>query len=354
MSFSLSDYDYHLPPELVATHPVSPRDAAKLLVWPQQEHKIFRDLPDYFQSGDVLVLNTTKVIPARLRCMRPAREQRGSGGQNVAVELLLHRPQQDFAHWTAFAKPAKRLQTGDVVHFKDGVTATVTGREEAQVALRFDLSTDQVEAFLDVQGEVPLPPYLNRAEEGADKTEYQTVYAGADQAGSVAAPTAGLHFTPELLQKLQDKGVQIAHVTLHVGAGTFLPVNVDDIRAHKMHAEWGHVSAEAAAVIAAAKARGSKVTTVGTTSTRLLETAARQQGGFGAWQGETDIFLYPGSAFMIVDRLVTNFHLPKSTLLMLVAAFLGSVEAMQELYRVAIAEKYRFYSYGDACLLTRG
>lgn len=348
---SLATYDYQLPDELIADHPVSPRDAAKLLVWPQNEHKIFSDLADLLQSGDVLVVNSSKVIPARLRGIRPARDAQSP---DVAVEVLLHRPRGDFSSWIAFAKPTKRLRDGDIIQFDKGVAATVTGRDDAQILLQFNLAPEQMDAFLDEQGDVPLPPYIARPIDNTDKSEYQTVYVDANAPGSVAAPTAGLHFTDMLLQKLRDKGIEIVQVTLHVGAGTFLPVTVDDIREHKMHAEWGRLTKDAADKIKLAKARGGRVIAVGTTATRVLETAANQPNGFGAWEGDTDIFITPGYAFRMVDILITNFHLPKSTLLMLVSAFLGGVPEMRGLYKAAIENRYRFYSYGDACLLTRG
>ena len=348
---ALSTYDYTLPDGLIADHPLSPRDAAKLLVWPQKQHKIFSDLADLLQSGDVLVVNSSKVIPARLRGIRPKRDAQSP---DVAVEVLLHRPKEDFAHWIAFAKPAKRLRDGDIIKFDKGVTATVTGRDDTQVLVHFNLKPEQVDAFLDEQGDVPLPPYIARATDNTDKSEYQTVYVDANAPGSVAAPTAGLHFTDVLLQKLRDKGVEIVEVTLHVGAGTFLSVMADDIRQHKMHAEWGSLTRDVADKIKAAKMRGGRVVAVGTTATRVLETAANQPNGFGAWEGDTDIFITPGYQFRMVDLLVTNFHLPKSTLLMLVSAFLGGVPEMRDLYAAAIENRYRFYSYGDACLLTRG
>lgn len=344
----LKTYHYELPPELIATHPVSPRDAAKLLVWPEKRDAIFYDLIDYLNPGDVLVVNSSKVIPARLFGIRPKRD---ATTNDVEVEFLLHQPRGDFATWAAFAKPAKRLKQGDIVTFGNA-TAEILGREDDQVLLRFNMAADAVEKFLEENGHVPLPPYIVRPDDASDKREYQTVYA--DQAGSVAAPTAGLHFTDALLQKIKNKGVHIAEVTLHVGAGTFLPVMVDDVRQHKMHAEWGRVTQDVAETIKAAKARGNKITAVGTTATRLLETASRKTGEIEGWEGSTDIFITPGFAFKTVDRLVTNFHLPKSTLLMLVSAFLGSVDEARALYAYAIAGNYRFYSYGDACLLTRG
>ncbi len=350
--FRLNTYDYNLPPELIATHPVSPRDAARLLVWPDRADAVFSDLVDYMNSGDVLVVNSSKVIPARLFAVRPKRaDARDATATDVNIEFLLHQPRGDFSTWAAFAKPAKRLKEGDTVLFDGNVTAKIQGRENDQVMLQFDLRPDQVEAFLNTHGHIPLPPYIHRADEAMDKTEYQTVYA--DAPGSVAAPTAGLHFTDALLQKIRDKGVIITEMTLHVGAGTFLSVSVDDIRNHTMHAEWGRVTAETMTIINNAKQHGKKIFAVGTTATRLLETAAQETGVIQAWEGNTDIFITPGFTFNVVDRLITNFHLPKSTLLMLVSAFLGGVNHAHALYTHAIEKNYRFYSYGDACLLTR-
>jgi S-adenosylmethionine:tRNA ribosyltransferase-isomerase len=350
--YNLDSYDYQLPRDRIATHPTSPRDAAKLLVWDhsEAEHKIFAELIDYLDEGDVLVVNNSSVIPARLHGIRPARD---ANSPPVAVEILLHKPMEDFSSWLVFARPAKRLRAGDIIQFPENVTAEITGRSDEQVTLKFNLQPEEIFTFLQAHGEIPLPPYIERAADVTDADEYQTVYADQDAKGSVAAPTAGLHFTDDLLAKLIAKKIVIAEVTLHVGAGTFLSVMTDDIRQHKMHAEWGSVSAASAAIIQNAKDKGHKITAVGTTATRLLETAARDTGYIAPWQGETDIFITPGFEFKIVDRLVTNFHLPKSTLLMLVSAFMGGVDEMQALYRAAIAENYRFYSYGDACLLTR-
>ncbi len=345
----LTTYDYELPPELIAAYPVSPRDAAKLLVWPQNEERIFRDLVDYFDKGDVLVVNASKVLPARLFGVRPKRD---TNTPDVNIELLLHTPRGDFSEWAVFAKPAKRLKEGDEIIFADDFKCRVTGREADQVIVKFPYDGATTQAKLEAHGHVPLPPYIERPDEAMDKTEYQTVYA--DQSGSIAAPTAGLHFTEELIQKLKDKGVAIVEVTLHVGAGTFLPVTVDDIRQHRMHSEWGQVTQEAADTINAAKTRGNTITTVGTTATRLVESAARKTGKVEPWEGKTDIFITPGFDFRVADRIVTNFHMPKSTLLMLVSAFLGGVDSAMALYRLAIEKRYRFYSYGDACLLTRG
>lgn len=350
--YDLNSYDYDLPEGMIATHPASPRDSARLLA-PQGDgfaHRRFSDILDYLESGDVLVVNNSTVIPARLHGIRPPRDE---NSPPVAIEILLHQPIGHFAEWRAFARPAKRLKTDDIITFKNGVTATVTGRAEEQVTLRFNLEPKAVHGFLQEQGEVPLPPYIEREADSSDVREYQTVYADENAPGSVAAPTAGLHFTDDLLARLQEKGVILCHVTLHVGAGTFLPVMTDDIRQHKMHAEWGEVGSDTARIISEAKKAGRKIVATGTTATRLLETAARDTGTIAAWEGHTDIFITPGFQFRVVDRLITNFHLPKSTLLMLVSAFMGGIAPMQALYAAAIAENYRFYSYGDACLLTR-
>lgn len=348
----LNSYDYDLPQSMIATHPASPRDSARLLVWNngQPEHKVFSDVIDYLNAGDVLVVNNSTVIPARLHGIRPPRDETAPP---VNVEILLHQPMGNFAEWRAFAKPTKRLRTDDIIQFDNGVAATITGRYEEQITLRFNMPPSEVNAFLQEQGEVPLPPYIEREADKSDVAEYQTVYADSDAPGSVAAPTAGLHYTEELLDKIRAKGVTICEVTLHVGAGTFLSVMTDDIRQHKMHAEWGQVSAETAAIIRKAKANGHKIITTGTTATRLVETASRETGEIQAWEGSTDIFITPGFQFKVVDMLITNFHLPKSTLLMLVSALMGGVPEMQALYREAIENNYRFYSYGDACLLTQ-
>lgn len=354
--FLLDTYDYVLPPELIAEYPVYPRDAARLLVCDGNAytHKTFADLDTYLDAGDVLVVNASKVIPARLFGVRPKRvtaDGRNDHAPDVSVEILLHQTRGNFTEWTAFARPAKRLKPGDRIVFSDGFEAEMIAREDDQVIVRFPYTPEQVEALLEQHGHVPLPPYIDRADDNTDRREYQTVYA--EQAGSIAAPTAGLHFTDALLDRLRAKGVQIVTVTLHVGAGTFLPVTVDDIRSHKMHSEWGQVSEEAAAIIREAQQSGKRITAVGTTATRLLETAARDNDGvIGPWVGDTDIFITPGFQFRVVDQLVTNFHLPKSTLMMLVSAFLGGTQHTQALYATAIAQRYRFYSYGDACLLT--
>ena len=361
--YDLNSYDYNLPQGMIATHPANPRDTAKLLVWnhssssseavgqaKEPEHKIFSDLVDTLDQGDVLVVNNSSVIPARLFGVRPARD---ANSPPVNVEFLLHKMMDNPTEWTVFARPAKRLRENDIIQLPGDVTAIITGRIDEQVTLKFNIDVKDVFSFLQEHGHVPLPPYIEREDDQSDKREYQTVYADEQAKGSVAAPTAGLHFTDELLAKIKAKSVTICEVTLHVGAGTFLSVMTDDIRQHKMHAEWGIVTLETASIIQTAKDSGKKIMAVGTTATRLLETAARETGKIQPWQGETDIFITPGFQFNVVDKLVTNFHLPKSTLLMLVSAFIGGVPEMQALYREAIENNYRFYSYGDACLLTR-
>ncbi|MBI1362697.1 MAG: tRNA preQ1(34) S-adenosylmethionine ribosyltransferase-isomerase QueA [Proteobacteria bacterium] len=345
----LTDFDYTLPESLIANVPSQPRDAARLLVWPfDSTERTFADLPECLNAGDLIVFNDTRVIPARIFGARPKADEPGE----VKVELLLHKPVDlEESIWQAFARPAKRLKEGNEILFADGVTAKVLSRQEDQATLHFNVTPDEFEEFLNTHGQMPLPPYIQRPEGATveDIDDYQTVYA--KDAGSVAAPTAGLHFTEALMMALKQKGVETAFVTLHVGAGTFMPVRVDNILEHKMHAEWGTVSPQVAAAVNAAHARGNKVIAVGTTSLRLLESAAAADGQLKPYAGETDIFIYPGYSFKVVDRLVTNFHLPKSTLLMLVAAFIG-MDDMQALYTQAVNAKYKFYSYGDGCLLS--
>ncbi|MBU6235720.1 MAG: tRNA preQ1(34) S-adenosylmethionine ribosyltransferase-isomerase QueA [Alphaproteobacteria bacterium] len=333
-------FDYELPEKLIAKAPVSPRDSARLLHVPacgRFSDRTVRDLPSLLRRGDVMVFNDTKVIPARLM---------GKRG-DVSVEVLLHRRTGE-REWVCFAKPAKRLKDGQEVIFADDFKALVLGRaEDGQVRLAFE--TDDIFAMLDKYGELPLPPYMQRRAQETDKATYQTAYAL--HPGSVAAPTAGLHFTPELLKAIDDAGVTRAHVTLHVGAGTFLPVKADDTDDHVMHAEWWHVTPETAVLINTAKREGRRVIAVGTTSMRTLESAGKS-GTVGAGEAETRLFITPGYDFKIVDALMTNFHLPRSTLLMLVSAFAG-YEKMREAYRHAIAQAYRFYSYGDSSFIER-
>ncbi|MBC7908454.1 MAG: tRNA preQ1(34) S-adenosylmethionine ribosyltransferase-isomerase QueA [Rhodospirillaceae bacterium] len=335
-------FDFELPRELIAERPVSPRDAARLLhIGEALEDCVVRDLTGFLRPGDVLVSNDTRVIPARLF------GKRGEAG----VEVTLHQ-RVALNSWKAFARPAKKLKLGDVVRFTDGFTATVAEKGEAgEVTLAFDRSGDELMLALEAHGRMPLPPYIRKGEaDEADRADYQTVFAR--EKGAVAAPTAGLHFTPELLAALDARGVKRLTVTLHVGAGTFLPVKVDDTKDHKMHAECGVVTPEIADAINAAKAAGGRVVAVGTTSLRLLESATGEDGVLRPFNGATDIFITPGYRFRLVDVLMTNFHLPRSTLFMLVSAFAG-MERMKRAYEHAMASGYRFYSYGDACLLHR-
>lgn len=338
-------FDFELPRSRIAERPAVPRDSARLLHVDGDTLSDLKisDLSDLVSPGDVLVFNDTRVIPARLK------GRRGQAG----LEVTLHE-QAGLDLWHAFARPAKKLKPGDVVDFAADFSARVEAKGEAgEVTLRFDRGGAALMAALLAHGMMPLPPYIKRDIGGADerdRSDYQTVYARHD--GAVAAPTAGLHFTPELLAALDARGVRRVTVTLHVGAGTFLPVKVDDTADHRMHRERGSVSAAAAATINATRASGGRVLAVGTTSLRLLESAAAADGTVQAFDGATDIFITPGYRFRVVDRLLTNFHLPRSTLFMLVCAFAG-MERMQAAYAHAIATDYRFYSYGDASLLER-
>jgi S-adenosylmethionine:tRNA ribosyltransferase-isomerase len=350
-------FDFDLPPECIALRPVSPRDAARLLVVragadPELTDAQVRDLPELLAAGDALVVNDTRVLPARLDGIR---RRATSQGEGVQVEAMLHKRLGPDS-WLALARPGKRLAPGDTIEFAspEGET-TLAARVEAkgeggEVTLRFAAAGPALDAAIAAIGHIPLPPYIaaKRADDAQDRADYQTMFAAHE--GSVAAPTAGLHFTPELIKRLAARGVETHRVTLHVGAGTFLPVKADDTADHRMHAEWGEVSPETAAALNAVRARGGKVVTVGTTATRLIESAASQEGLLSAWRGETDIFITPGTHFRFIDGMLTNFHLPRSTLVMLVAAFIGH-ETQKRAYAHAIASGYRFYSYGDACLL---
>jgi len=354
----LADFDFDLPEDRIALRPASPRDAARLLVVrsgePLQDLHV-ADLPGQLRAGDILVLNDTRVIPARLKGVRAREESR------VAVEATLHRRLSGHV-WTAFMRPGKRLAEGDRIIFGEAqdracflgaLDATVTAKGEGgEVTLTFDLSGPNLDAAIAERGAMPLPPYIaaKRPEDAQDRIDYQTVYAQED--GSVAAPTAGLHFTPELLARLAQAGVETARVTLHVGAGTFLPVKTENLAEHRMHAEWGEIDAATADRLNAARAAGGRIVCVGTTSLRLLESATGEDGVVRPFLGETEIFIVPGYRFRAADGLMTNFHLPKSTLFMLVCAFAG-VEIMKAAYAHAIASGYRFYSYGDGSLLWR-
>jgi len=338
-------FDFDLPDELIATHPVEPRDCARLLAVGQGgdlAHRVFRDLPDLLRPGDLLVVNDTRVIPARLF------GRKGEG----RVEVTLVQPAGE-GTWRALARPGRKLGLGTRVDFAEGFHATVVAKGEmGEVILAFDTGGAELTDLLDRHGAMPLPPYIKRREgaDPADRHDYQTVYAR--EPGAVAAPTAGLHFTPELLDRLQARGIGRATVTLHVGLGTFQPIRVSDTADHVMHAEWGRVTPETATAINASRAAGGRIVAVGTTAVRLLESAARPDGMVAPFEAETAIFLTPGHGFRAVDLMVTNFHLPRSTLFMLVCAFSGTA-TMKAAYAEAIRERYRFYSYGDACLLER-
>lgn len=344
----VSEFDFELPEELIALRPARPRDAARLLVIGPDENALsgrtVRDLPSFLEPGDILVFNDTKVIPARLFGTR----RRGEA--SARIEVMLHK--RDSAdEWRAFLRPAKKLGLGETIEFPGGLSATVEEKGEGgEAGLRFSLSGAALDAAIAEAGEMPLPPYIarKRAADAEDLADYQTLHA--DEPGAVAAPTAGLHFTPALMAAIAARGVATVRLTLHVGAGTFLPVTVEDTDAHKMHAERGEITEEEAAAINEARARGGRIVAVGTTSLRLLESAADEAGTVHPFRGETDIFITPGYRFRAVDVLMTNFHLPRSTLFMLVSA-LRSTEEMKRAYAHAVAEKYRFYSYGDACLI---
>jgi len=344
----LSDFDFDLPEDLIATRPANPRSSARLLVAEGEvlHDQRVTDLTDWLRPGDRLVLNDTRVIPARLSGLRHRASAQGNVQAKIEVTLL--EPRGD-GTWSALIKPLRKLKIGEEVIFSDDLRATLEAVEDGQGHLRFNCTGEDFDAALNAAGAMPLPPYIaaKRAADEQDMTDYQTVFAR--HAGAVAAPTASLHFDAPLLEALAAKGVAFTHVTLHVGAGTFLPVKVDDISEHKMHAEWGKVSAKAADEITATRAAGGRVIPVGTTALRLIETAARS-GKIAAWEGDTDIFITPGFTFNVTDGLMTNFHLPKSTLMMLVSALMG-VQAVKDIYAHAIAEKYRFFSYGDSSLL---
>ena len=337
-----SDFFYDLPEELIAQDPLEDRTASRLLVLNREtgavEHKIFSDVIDYLTEGDCLVINNTRVIPARL-----IGEKEGTGGK-VEV-LLLKRRANDV--WETLVKPGKKLRPGAKITFGDGrLRAEVLEVvEEGNRLVKFHYE-GIFEEILDSLGEMPLPPYITHKLE--DKEMYQTVYAKFD--GSAAAPTAGLHFTKELLNKIEEKGIKIASITLHVGLGTFRPVKVDDVNNHHMHTEWYEVNAEAADIINETKRNGGRVICVGTTSCRTIESVADENGYMKAKTGETDIFIYPGYKFKVMDGLITNFHLPESTLVMLVSAFAGK-ENVLAAYETAVKERYRFFSFGDAMIL---
>ena len=339
----VADFDFQLPAGLIADRPIEPRDAARLLVVGDGlADRRIADLPQLLRPGDLLVFNDTRVIPARLIGRRGA----------AAVEVTLHRDLGGGV-WLAFAKGARRLRPGDRLVFAEDFAAEVTGKTPTgDLALHFALPTPEFRAALERHGSMPLPPYIKRPRGGdpRDRRDYQTIFARKE--GAVAAPTAGLHFTERLIAALGAAGIEHLTVTLHVGAGTFLPVKVDDTKDHVMHGEVGFVEPATAERLTAARGRGGRIVAVGTTSLRLLETAADAEGRFRPFAGETALFITPGYRFRAVDLLVTNFHLPRSTLLMLVAAFAG-LERIKRAYAHAIEARYRFFSYGDACLLER-
>ena len=343
-------FNFDLPDERIALRPVVPRDSARLL---QVSGGVLTDhivsgLPNLLHKGDILVVNETKVLRASLTAKRPARQHGGGGDVNVQINLHKWLSQNE---WRAFVRPAKRLRDRDIVHFSESVSAVVFGKKPGgDVGLRFNQSGEQLSQSIKELGEMPLPPYIARQRDvdARDNADYQTVFA--KQEGSVAAPTAGLHFTPQLIDTLTGKGVEIAYLTLHVGAGTFLPVSHEDTADHKMHSEWYSISDETAFRISAARKIGGRVIAVGTTALRALESNANASGTISAEDADTSIFITPGYKFKVVDGLLTNFHLPKSTLFMLVCALAG-YDVMVSAYKYAIDNQYRFYSYGDTSLL---
>jgi S-adenosylmethionine:tRNA ribosyltransferase-isomerase len=349
LTLRLSDFDFDLPEALIARHPASPRDSARLLVvsGALQDRRV-GDLPGLLHPGDLLVFNDTKVIPAQLTGIRASR----AGGATAKIEVTLHK-REGADLWRAFAKPAKRLTVGDRISFGADFSAEVLAKEpDGELALRFDVAGPALCEALARHGQMPLPPYIRKLRPMApsDSVDYQTIYARSE--GAVAAPTAGLHFTEGLLAGLAARGIEQVHLTLHVGAGTFLPVKTERIQDHRMHAELGEISLAAAATINRARSEGRRLVAVGTTSLRLLESASDEAGRVREFSGETDIFITPGYRFRTADLLMTNFHLPKSTLFMLVAAFAG-LDRMKAAYAHAIGQRYRFFSYGDASLLER-
>ncbi|MDR3263304.1 MAG: tRNA preQ1(34) S-adenosylmethionine ribosyltransferase-isomerase QueA [Clostridiales bacterium] len=335
-----SDFDYFLPPELIAQTPLTPRDSSRLLVFDRKSgavsHKVFRDLTEYFKEGDVLVVNNTKVVPARLY---------GILNASAKAEVLLLK-RLNFNTCEAVMRPAKKARIGSVITFGEKLSAVVKDFKDDGIRILEFAFDGSFESILDEIGEMPLPHYIK--EKLGDKTRYQTVYGKTD--GSAAAPTAGLHFTPELLAKLKQKGVLIAEILLHVGLGTFRPVKSDEVSGHKMHSEYYEITPQTADIVNAAKREGRRITAVGTTSVRTLESASDNDGFVRAGSGDTDIFIYPPYSFKVPDALITNFHLPKSSLIMLVSAFAGYDNTMS-LYKTAVDDGYRFFSFGDAMLI---
>ncbi|GLS80148.1 tRNA preQ1(34) S-adenosylmethionine ribosyltransferase-isomerase QueA [Paracoccus marinus] len=345
----LSDFDFDLPEGLIATRPARPRTAARLLVaqGDAMTDATVADLPRFLRAGDLLVLNDTRVIPARLTGSRTRATPQGEATAKVEITLLEPTPG---GNWRALAKPLRKLRAGETVRFGDTLSAVVDAMSDTDLTLRFDTHGAALDEALARVGAMPLPPYIAalRAPDDQDRTDYQTVWARTS--GAVAAPTASLHFDQPLLDRLADMGVRFATVTLHVGAGTFLPVKVDDVTTHRMHGERGIVDATAADAINAARAEGRRVVAVGTTALRLIESAADAGGTVHPYDAVTEIFIYPGYSFRVTDALMTNFHLPRSTLLMLVSALMGK-DLVDRIYAHAVERGYRFFSYGDASLL---
>jgi S-adenosylmethionine:tRNA ribosyltransferase-isomerase len=346
-------FEFDLPEELIALRPAAPRDSARMLVLAADGglvHARVRDLPEFLRAGDILTVNDSRVFPARLRGRRPVRQ--GGTGLDVQIEVMLHKrigPDR----FLAFGRPAKRLKTEEIVRFDAELSAQVVARGVGgEIELAFSMSGTELDTAIALAGETPLPPYIanRRGADTHDLMDYQTMFA--DRSGSVAAPTAGLHFTPDLMTHLAATGVGHCALTLHVGAGTFLPVSVEDTDNHRMHSEWASIGNESAAKLNAARASGGRIVAVGTTCLRTLESAASDDGRIHPLSCETDIFITPGYRFKTAEILMTNFHLPRSTLFMLVSAFAGT-DSIRKAYEEAIRESYRFYSYGDACLLFR-
>lgn len=348
----LSDFDFNLPEHLIATRPAQPRTAARLLYATEDSTSdlYVSDLKSLLRPGDRLVLNDTRVIPARLFGERIRHSDHGETRAAIEVTLLAPSPS---GNWRALARPSKRVRVGEIIVFGDDLSAVVVAKPEAELELEFNLKGEEFDRVLEHVGNMPLPPYIAamRPVDAQDRSDYQTVFARVR--GAVAAPTASLHFDQELLDDLSEMGVGQTKVTLHVGAGTFLPVKADDVSQHKMHSEWGEVSSQAAAEINETRADGGRIIPVGTTALRLIESACPEPGRIEAFKGDTDIFITHGYRFRITDGLMTNFHLPKSTLLMLVSALMGQ-KRIRDIYSHAVAQEYRFFSYGDSSLLIPG
>ena len=336
-------FDFDLPAELIAQKPASPRDSSRLLeVFPEKlEDRKFQQLPDLLRPGDLLVLNDTRVIPTKLRGKR----------DNVKIEVTLHKPSKKEDEWFAFARPGRRLRKGDRVNFREDFSATIIEkRSGGEVLISLEAPNGGLMDAIYANGQMPIPPYIQRPEDCNlnDNVDYQTIYAR--QPGAVAAPTAGLHFTQKIFHLLAERGIEKKFVTLHVGAGTFLPIKSETLNNHQMHAEYGVVSSDVAEAIQRTRSAGGRVIAVGSTVLRLIETAAQPDGSMTSFTGKTDLFIRPGYRFKVADLFLTNFHLPRSTLFVLVSAFSG-IERMKSAYKYAITKNYRFYSYGDCCLL---